>query len=104
MTHSTHNKNQYGDHTAQASANELNIHIAEKGQGPLVLLLHGFPELWYLWRHQILYLAVHGYQAVAPDFMGMARQQLHRLMTTPSSVFSICWGDVIGLLDAIINS
>ncbi|MFS7943621.1 putative alpha/beta hydrolase-1 [Helianthus anomalus] len=39
------------------SVNGLNIHIAEKGQGQLVLFLHGFPELWYSWRHQIVYLA-----------------------------------------------
>ncbi|KAJ0911228.1 putative soluble epoxide hydrolase [Helianthus annuus] len=52
------------------SVNGLNIHIAEKGQGQLVLFLHGFPELWYSWRHQIVYLADHGYRAVAPDLRG----------------------------------
>ncbi|KAL7585385.1 hypothetical protein Lser_V15G41999 [Lactuca serriola] len=40
------------------------------GQVPIILLLHGFPELWYSWRHQILYLAAHGYRAVAPDPRG----------------------------------
>ncbi|KAK9052942.1 hypothetical protein SSX86_029572 [Deinandra increscens subsp. villosa] len=50
--------------------NGINIHIAEMGQGPIVLLLHGFPELWYSWRHQILFLAAHGYRAVAPDLRG----------------------------------
>ncbi|CAH1441658.1 unnamed protein product [Lactuca virosa] len=40
------------------------------GQVPIVLLLHGFPELWYSWFHQILYLAAHGYRAVAPDLRG----------------------------------
>ncbi|CAI9292060.1 unnamed protein product [Lactuca saligna] len=40
------------------------------GQVLIVLLLHGFPELWYSWRHQILYIATHGYRAVAPDPRG----------------------------------
>nr|GEV34954.1 hypothetical protein [Tanacetum cinerariifolium] len=73
MKHSTHNKNQYGDHTGiqhkTVSANGLNTRIAEMGQGPLVMLLHGFPELWYSWRQQILYLADHGYRTVAPDLL-----------------------------------
>src|SRR4030042_2023659 len=40
-----------------SAANGINIHIAEQGQGPVVLLLHGFPELWYSWRHQLPALA-----------------------------------------------
>ncbi|KVH95065.1 uncharacterized protein LOC112527677 [Cynara cardunculus var. scolymus] len=52
------------------SVNGINMHIAEMGQGPIVLLIHGFPELWYSWRHQILYLAAHGYRAIAPDLRG----------------------------------
>ena len=38
----------------------LRIHIAEAGTGPLVLLLHGFPECWYSWRHQLAALAAAG--------------------------------------------
>jgi pimeloyl-ACP methyl ester carboxylesterase len=34
-------------------SNDIEVHIAEAGQGPLVVLLHGFPELWYSWRHQL---------------------------------------------------
>ena len=52
------------------SVNGINMHVAEMGQGPVVLLIHGFPELWYSWRHQIVYLAAHGYRAVAPDLRG----------------------------------
>jgi len=37
--------------------NGLRVHVAEAGQGPLVVLLHGFPEFWYSWRHQIPALA-----------------------------------------------
>ncbi|GAB4843635.1 hypothetical protein Ancab_013600 [Ancistrocladus abbreviatus] len=50
--------------------NGINMHIAEKGEGPVVLFIHGFPELWYSWRHQILALSAAGYHAVAPDMRG----------------------------------
>ncbi len=40
------------------------------GKGPLVVLLHGFPEFWYSWRHQILPLADAGFRVVAPDMRG----------------------------------
>ncbi|KAF6176038.1 hypothetical protein GIB67_021287 [Kingdonia uniflora] len=52
------------------SVNGINMHVAEKGQGPVVVFLHGFPELWYSWRYQIVALADHGYRAVAPDLRG----------------------------------
>lgn len=51
-------------------AGELTFRIAEMGEGPLVLLLHGFPESWYSWRHQLPYLAERGFHAVAPDMRG----------------------------------
>ncbi len=51
-------------------AGDLDMHIAEAGKGPLVLLLHGFPESWYSWRHQLTALAAAGYHAVAPDQRG----------------------------------
>lgn len=51
-------------------ANGINIHIAEAGSGPLVLMIHGFPELWYSYRHQIPALADAGYHAVAMDVRG----------------------------------
>ncbi len=50
--------------------NGINMHIAEAGEGPLVLMLHGFPELWYSYRHQLPALAEAGYHAVAPDIRG----------------------------------
>jgi epoxide hydrolase A/B len=49
------------------------LHIAEQGEGPLVLLVHGFPELWYSWRFQIPALANAGYRAVALDQRGYGR-------------------------------
>ena len=50
--------------------NGIRMHYVTEGQGPLIVLLHGFPEFWYSWRHQIPYLAKHGYQVVAPDLRG----------------------------------
>jgi pimeloyl-ACP methyl ester carboxylesterase len=49
------------------------IHLVEEGSGPLVLLVHGFPELWYSWRHQLPVLAAAGYRAVAIDVRGYGR-------------------------------
>ncbi|MEU1006035.1 alpha/beta fold hydrolase [Streptomyces tibetensis] len=48
-------------------------HLVEQGAGPLVLLLHGFPESWYSWRHQLPALAAAGYHAVAVDVRGYGR-------------------------------
>jgi pimeloyl-ACP methyl ester carboxylesterase len=52
------------------SANGIRLHIAEAGDGPLVLLLHGFPEFWWSWRHQLVALPNAGYRVVAPDLRG----------------------------------
>jgi pimeloyl-ACP methyl ester carboxylesterase len=52
------------------SANGIRLHIAEAGSGPLVLLLHGFPEFWWAWRRQLTALADAGYRAVAVDLRG----------------------------------
>jgi pimeloyl-ACP methyl ester carboxylesterase len=50
--------------------NGIRMHVAEAGEGPLVILCHGFPECWYSWRHQLPALAAAGYHAVAPDQRG----------------------------------
>src|SRR5260221_11683574 len=77
----------------------LSMHIAEAGTGPLVLLLHGFPESWYSWRHQLMALAAAGYHAVAPDQRGYGRTG------GPDDAESYTMlhlaGDVIGLMDAL---
>lgn len=52
------------------SANGIRMHVAELGSGPLVVLLHGFGEFWWSWRHQLLGLADAGYRAVAVDLRG----------------------------------
>jgi pimeloyl-ACP methyl ester carboxylesterase len=51
-------------------ANGQQLHVVSAGEGPLVLLLHGFPETWYSWRHQLPALADAGYRAVAFDMRG----------------------------------
>lgn len=52
------------------TVNGISLHWVEAGEGPLVVLLHGFPEFWYSWRHQIPALAAAGYRVVAPDMRG----------------------------------
>lgn len=54
------------------------IHLVEQGAGPLVLLVHGFPESWYSWRHQLPALAAAGYRAVAVDVRGYGRSSRPR--------------------------
>jgi len=49
------------------------IHLVEQGAGPLVLLVHGFPESWYSWRHQLPAIAAAGFRAVAIDVRGYGR-------------------------------
>ena len=52
------------------SANGIALHVAEMGSGPLVLLLHGFPQFWWTWRQQLVDLADSGHRAVAVDLRG----------------------------------
>lgn len=54
----------------EESVGGIRLHWVEAGEGPLVLLLHGFPELWLAWRNQIPALAAAGFRAVAPDLRG----------------------------------
>jgi pimeloyl-ACP methyl ester carboxylesterase len=86
-------------------AGSLRMHIAEAGQGPLVLLLHGFPESWYSWRHQLTALAAAGYHAVAPDQRGYCGtgQPPGSGGEAESSEYTMLHlaGDVIGLMDAL---
>jgi epoxide hydrolase A/B len=80
-------------------ANGIDIHLAEAGDGPPVILLHGFPELWYSWRHQLAPLAAEGYHAIAPDVRGYGET------TAPAAPEAYGMrglvADVTGLLDAL---
>ena len=53
-----------------ADLGDVRLHYVEAGEGPLVILLHGFPEFWYSWRFQIPALAAAGFRVVAPDMRG----------------------------------
>ncbi len=54
----------------RADLGGVRLHYVEAGQGPVVVLLHGFPEFWYCWRHQIPALAAAGFRVLAPDLRG----------------------------------
>nr|GLL43819.1 bifunctional epoxide hydrolase 2-like [Ipomoea trifida] len=83
------------------AVNGINMHIAELGEGPLVLFLHGFPELWFSWRHQILYLAAQGYRAVAPDLRGFG-DTTGAPTDDPSNFTALrVVGDLVALLQSI---
>ena len=60
-----------------ARVNGLNFHYVEAGKGPLVILLHGFPEFWYSWRQQIPALVEAGYRVMAPDMRGYNLSLIH---------------------------
>ncbi len=59
-----------GNTLRRIDVGEVTLRVAERGEGPLVVLLHGWPESWYSWRHQLPALAAAGYRAVAPDLRG----------------------------------
>ena len=79
--------------------NGINMRIAEAGEGPLVLLLHGFPELWYSWRHQLPALAAAGYRAVAPDVRGYGGTDAPEAIDSYTMLDHVA--DAVGVLDAL---
>jgi pimeloyl-ACP methyl ester carboxylesterase len=83
-------------------ANGIQLHIAEQGQGPLIVLCHGFPESWYSWRHQLAALASAGFRAVAPDMRGYGRSDRPDAIDQ-YTLFHLV-GDMVGLLDALGES
>jgi len=83
----------------RVETNGIGMHVAEAGSGPLVVLLHGFPELWYSWRHQLPALADAGYHAVAPDLRGYGETDAPEAIEAYS--MRNLTADVAGLLDAL---
>ncbi|HKR60119.1 MAG TPA: alpha/beta hydrolase, partial [Pyrinomonadaceae bacterium] len=79
-----------------ANVNGIRLHYAEAGKGNLVIFLHGFPEFWYSWRHQLKALAPH-FHVVAPDLRG------YNLSDKPTKVedyrLEVIVEDVICLID-----
>lgn len=80
-------------------SNGIRMRIAEMGEGPLVLLLHGWPESWYSWRHQLPALAQAGYRAVAPDMRGYGQTDAPEAVEEYDIVKLA--GDAVGILDAL---
>ncbi|MCA9821325.1 MAG: alpha/beta hydrolase [Dehalococcoidia bacterium] len=83
----------------QVETNGITMHVAEAGTGFPVVMIHGWPELWYSWRHQLPALAEAGYRAIAPDMRGYGQTDF-----TPDPkdyrTANIC-ADIAGLLDAL---
>ena len=79
--------------------NGIRMHIAEQGEGPLVVLCHGFPECWYSWRHQLPALAAAGYHVVAPDQRGYG-QTTRPEPIEAYHIFQLT-GDIVGLVHAL---
>jgi pimeloyl-ACP methyl ester carboxylesterase len=79
--------------------NGIQMHIAEQGSGPLVLMCHGFPESWYSWRHQLTTLAGAGYHAVAPDMRGYGQTEQPEGIDQYTLLHLV--GDMVGVLDAL---
>ena len=75
------------------------IHLVEHGEGPVVLLVHGFPESWYSWRHQLGPLADAGYRAVAIDVRGYGRSAAPVEVSAYGMLSHVA--DNVGVLDAL---
>jgi pimeloyl-ACP methyl ester carboxylesterase len=80
-------------------SNGINMHLAEDGEGPLVVLCHGFPELWYSWRHQLKALTEAGYHVVGPDQRGYGQTDRPEAIDD-YNVLQLC-GDIVSLVDAL---
>ena len=83
----------------RVATNGIHLNIAEQGEGPLVLMLHGFPESWYSWRHQFQPLADAGFHAVAPDMRGYGKSDKPADISAYNQVQVV--NDIIGLIPAL---
>lgn len=82
--------------------NGVRLHVAEAGPAgaPVALLLHGFPELWYTWRHQMPALAAAGYRAVAPDLRGYGDSDAPAGGPSKYTALHVV-GDLVALVDSL---
>ena len=81
------------------STNGISMHVAEAGAGFPVVMCHGWPELWYSWRHQLHALGDNGLRAIAPDMRGYGRTDAPR--EPAQYTMKILCADMVGLLDAL---
>ncbi|HYC02471.1 MAG TPA: alpha/beta hydrolase [Azospirillaceae bacterium] len=79
--------------------NGIRMHLLEQGEGPLVLMCHGWPELSHSWRNQLRALAEAGYRAVAPDMRGFGRTEAPESQDSYTLLHHV--GDMVGVLDAL---
>lgn len=79
--------------------NGIRMHYVEAGAGPLVVMLHGFPESWHSWRHQLPALAAAHFHAVAPDLRGYGRTDQPSALEA-YDIFHLT-GDIVGLVNAL---
>ncbi|CAN1814596.1 Epoxide hydrolase A [Linum perenne] len=90
------------EHTT-ISANGINIHVASTGDNTnttrAILFLHGFPQLWYTWRHQLVSLSSLGYRCIAPDLRGYGDTDAPSSAAAYTSFHVV--GDLVALLDAL---
>jgi pimeloyl-ACP methyl ester carboxylesterase len=84
------------------SANGIEIFVREQGEGPLVLLCHGWPELSYSWRHQIPAIAAAGFHVMAPDMRGFGRSSAPAEIDSYSIFQNV--GDMVALVAAAGNT
>jgi pimeloyl-ACP methyl ester carboxylesterase len=84
--------------TRTISANGIELFLLEQGQGPLVVLCHGWPELSYSWRHQISVIADAGFHVVAPDMRGYGRT------SAPADVNAYSIFDTVGDMVALVTA
>lgn len=80
-------------------SNGIRMRIAEMGKGPLVILVHGWPESWYSWRHQLPALAAAGYRAVAPDMRGYGKTD--KPQAVEDYDIQHVTADLVGIVDAL---
>ena len=79
---------------------DVRLNVALAGSGRPVVLLHGFPDSWRLWRHQIRVLADAGFQVIAPDLRGFGRSTSSRALDVADYRMSVLVSDIAGLLDS----
>ena len=79
-------------------SNGISMRVAEMGEGPLVILAHGWPESWYSWRHQITAIAAAGYHVVAPDMRGYGDTDAPEAVDD-YNILHIA-ADLVGIVDA----